>query len=669
MRKKPESQHHTDADVLTLPNGTVVDGSWLLERLREFGRAIDRNYQCFKSHGQEQAVRKVLAGDDALVLMPTGSGKSLVFLFPAWLARPSLTLVISPLRALMTQMAALEGPGCVALHTDVHKIDRAKAWTDLERGQAWVLLVSPEMLAAKEFQQKLVRMLRRVRRSIARFVVDEAHCVSDWGHDFRPHYWWVAHHLRTVEQSLNKSGSRGRTPRVLLTATANEHVLADIHHHFKEIDEHQIVRAAMERKELVLSAIRVRSASERKRLLLRFLKRQADRPLPAGVKRRGVVFNLEAVSKDDADVRPTRRGRERGRFPANEVVQQIVKGGFKRTFAYAARNMKAHERDEARREFEERATSSKGQVTTIVATSAFGMGLDFLHVCYIVHLHPRPSVSEYFQQVGRAGRDMAWPGSWAECLSLYSNDDWSYTARFAKAPATDGLVNAFTMPLHRWMYVWEQDGGDMSLCGAGGGRTKFSRLLQDLIQRRLVSEKPERARWPRGVMRYRLNMSRLRRNAAWAGEDGLFHLRDTKYRKAKRLRKVFRYLKIAARSQAGRYVILDQTDYNEDKAGTVLQRLNRWLDAGFLELRPKRGGQGQLWLRAHGSRLTDDMLRKVVKAGEAWALHRKEQVQEMRHVLRATGPVQRRKRVFEHFGEEEDSVWRVPGGLPDWLRK
>src|SRR5262249_13622905 len=154
--------------------------------------------------------------------------------FSAFLRPDELTVVISPLKALISQQDELL-PFGVGLTSET--LDRAAVWESLLAGKDHVLFISPEMLSNPGFHAKLARHLRRGRLKIGRFVVDEVHCLSDWGHDFRPHYWWTAHYLRLLEKQMPTSAkTRGHVPLLLLTATADSQVMRDIRQHFPEIE-------------------------------------------------------------------------------------------------------------------------------------------------------------------------------------------------------------------------------------------------------------------------------------------------------------------------------------------------------------------------------------------------------------------------------------------------
>ena len=312
----------------------------------------------------------------------------------------------------------------------------------------------------------------------------------------------------------------------------------------------------------------------------------------------------------------------------------------------------------------ETASSQKGRLTVVVATSAFGMGMDYDRIPFVSHLHPRTSVQEFWQQAGRAGRGMTPPLEWAECLSLHGEGDRSYVRRFAKAPGFDGILNSFTIPAHGWIYVWRK-GPDMCLETPKGRQSTFLKaVLEPLQEAGLASSRRERV--GRNSFRFRLDLDELRT----ARGKRVIHNVDLRLSKNSHLRKVLRYLRIAWQSKAGRFVELDMNDYRHDKAGTVLQRLNRWVDLGLLHFDRNPARSGTIRLALAKERLLSRDIRAVRREASRWEAHKRRLLHEMFLVLASRSPIQRRKKVLAAFHRGGEKVtFTVPDGVPRWLRK
>jgi ATP-dependent DNA helicase RecQ len=350
---------------------------------------------------QEEAVRHVVAGGDALVLMPTGGGKSLCYQVPA-LCRPGTAIVISPLIALMDdQVAALRqlGVAAAALHSECDPDEARKTAVALAAGGLDLLYVSPERLLGGLIERLDPRM-------IALFAIDEAHCVSQWGHDFRPEY-----------RALACLASRfPGVPRIALTATADLRTRADILASLAMPDARVFV-ASFHRPNLFLAAI----PKQRPRAqLAALLSRHRD---ASGIVYCGSRARTEQVA---------------ARLCADGVQAIVFHAGLARG-----------EKQAALRRFR------AGEAVVVVATIAFGMGIDRPDVRFVAHLDMPDSPEAYYQQIGRAGRD----GENAEALLLYGIEDIARARHFlARSQAPPSQIPALRTRLETMIALAETGG-------------------------------------------------------------------------------------------------------------------------------------------------------------------------------------------------------------------
>jgi ATP-dependent DNA helicase RecQ len=315
---------------------------------------------------QEGAIGRVVAGGDALVLMPTGAGKSLCYQVPA-LCRPGTAIVVSPLIALMDdQVASLRqlGVAAAALHSEVEPDQAAQAGRELEAGRLDLLYLSPERLLTAMTLERLAR------RRIALIAIDEAHCVSAWGHEFRPEYRGLAR-LAEVFPGV---------PRIALTATADPRTRTDILQAL-HMDDAAVFAASFHRENLHIAA---QAKEGETRELLDFLRERAGQ---AGIVYCGSRAKTERVAKRLAE-----KGLPSAAFHAglSALEKRVALGRFR-----------------------------SGEPVIVVATIAFGMGVDRPDVRFVVHLDMPDSPEAYYQQIGRAGRD----GDRADTLLLYGGED------------------------------------------------------------------------------------------------------------------------------------------------------------------------------------------------------------------------------------------------------
>ncbi|MEO8551488.1 MAG: ATP-dependent DNA helicase RecQ, partial [Kofleriaceae bacterium] len=360
--------------------------------------------------GQRDAVEAVLAGRDAVVLLPTGAGKSLCYQVPAVVgSREGLgtTIVISPLIALMNdQVGALAGRGVAvaALHSQCDDDARAETVARLLRGELALLYVSPERAVLDSFQ----RLLSRTR--IAMFAIDEAHCVSQWGHDFRPEY------MRLAELRATVPGA----PVIALTATATPRVLAEIARSL-ELRAPTIVRGDFRRPNLAFEVAE-----------------------PGGDAAR-VAATIDAL--DRADLRG-RIGAGRGivycstRKKAEAVAAELKKAGFSAGHYHAGRTALARERAQT--------GFALGRQRVLVATNAFGMGVDYPDVRVIVHFQAPGSLEAYYQEAGRAARD----GEPGHCLLLYGTGDLVTQRKIAEGGGRKAALDEALAGVARYATEW-----------------------------------------------------------------------------------------------------------------------------------------------------------------------------------------------------------------------
>ena len=319
----------------------------------------------FRPH-QEAVCRAVVEGRDVLLVMPTGAGKSLCYQLPG-LARGGTTLVVSPLIALMEdQVAKLQELGLRAerIHSGRDRADARAVGTAYLEGRLDFLFIAPERLRVPGFPEMLAR------RRPALVAIDEAHCISEWGHDFRPDYRLLGERLPALRPA----------PVVALTATATPRVQADIAEQLGLVSPGRFIHG-FRRTNIAIEAATVKAGADRTDVALRLLREPERRP--------AIVYA------------PTRKGAEE--------LAAVLSGDGRQAAAYHA-GMAAPQRDRVQAAF------LSGALDVIVATIAFGMGVDKPDVRTVVHTGMPSTVEGYYQEIGRAGRD----GKPSRAVLLYS---------------------------------------------------------------------------------------------------------------------------------------------------------------------------------------------------------------------------------------------------------
>ena len=366
------------------------------ERLREtFG------YPEFRD-GQSRVLSALTEGD-VLAVMPTGSGKSLCYVLPALAV--GRTLVVSPLIALMQdQVESLQAAGIAAtfINSNLDRAEQNRRYADFIAGRTALLYVAPERFANAAFTNGLAQA------GVNLLAVDEAHCISEWGHNFRPDYL----QLGPIHERLG-------SPRTLaLTATANPQVRRDIAVRLGIAGRATEVVTTVDRPNLTYGVERLDSVEARRRWIIDYARERRGLP--------GIVYAR------------TRRGVE-------EMAQALQDAGIPAEPYHAG--LPAPQRSRTQRAF------TIGTIPLIVATNAFGMGIDKPDVRYVIHLNMPGRLEAYYQEAGRAGRD----GEPSECTLLYARSDRRFQQQFIDDAHPDDVIVRETWK--NWVRMTEPETG------------------------------------------------------------------------------------------------------------------------------------------------------------------------------------------------------------------
>ncbi len=332
--------------------------------------------------GQLEAIRSILSGKDTLVLFPTGGGKSLTYQLPAVMSTNKTCIVISPLISLMKdQVDALGATGVSAtfINSSQDELDQMRSTSRLITGKIRLLYISPE----KALSDYFLKIFSQIQISF--IAVDEAHCISQWGHDFRQEY----RSLTKIRDACGKN-----IPVIAVTATATERVISDIWETLK-MNDPVVIKRSFYRKNLSFKVEFPDNEAEKESLLEKYLEKHRMNNKNSG---KAIIYCSTRARVD-------------------EVFQKLKNSGFKAGKYHAGRSATARENMQN--------SYFSGKVNILVATNAFGMGVDHPDIRLVVHYQTPSSLEHYFQEAGRAGRD----GENSECVLFFRNADLS-TQRF-----------------------------------------------------------------------------------------------------------------------------------------------------------------------------------------------------------------------------------------------
>ena len=366
---------------------------------KEIHSALDTvfGYKSFRLD-QEEIINRVLDQKDCLAIMPTGGGKSICYQIPA-IVSEGLTIVVSPLIALMNdQVAALHQVGvkAAALHSGIRQGESNGIFQEMKAGKLKLLYVSPERLMGGDFLNYLGNY------NISLFAIDEAHCVSVWGNDFRPEYI----KLKALKQSFP------RVPVIALTATADSTTQKDIVKQLGLADAKTFL-SSFERKNI---SVESRSGLKRIDQIIQFVKEEKGKA--------GIVYCLSRKSTE-------------------AVANKLQAKGIKASYYHAGMN--SDDRNQIQRNFQ------NDDLQIVCATIAFGMGIDKPNIRWVIHYNMPKNIEGYYQEIGRAGRD----GDPAKALLFYSWGDYLNLKKFIdEGDAEDHFKKVQSAKLERmWEYA------------------------------------------------------------------------------------------------------------------------------------------------------------------------------------------------------------------------
>jgi ATP-dependent DNA helicase RecQ len=408
-------------------------------------RALEKMREVFRLRelraGQADIMESVLAGRDTLAVMPTGSGKSLTYQVPA-LVLEGPTLVISPLLALIEdQYTKLKAAGVAIVRIDSTRTakERAADLAAVREGTVRIVMTTPESVNSPTMQEALAGV------KFSLFCVDEAHCVSQWGHDFRPSYLG----LRRAAEVL------GRPPILGLTATATPEISADVLVQLGMKDA-KVCRVSFHRPNLAFDVRKVAGEADKLRQLGKLIQR---------LRRPGIVYCATVRAVDELYV-----ALRHGKIPVERYNGKMT----------------TEEREKAQASF-----MQPGRKVVMLATNAFGLGIDKPDIRYIIHYQMPGSPESYVQEAGRAGRD----GKPARCVLLFQPDDIAIQEHFLKEAHP---TKAQARMVAEGLYAWSDEGKEVSVRDLALSMAlpeRRVRVILSVLEAMGVAEEVKASRW------------------------------------------------------------------------------------------------------------------------------------------------------------------------------
>ncbi len=375
-----------------LRNSPCLEGCEYCNEALDIYKGLKRffGFDSFRTYAgeplQEKAVGAAIAGKSLLAVFPTGGGKSITFQIPALMSGISskgLTVIISPLQSLMKdQVDNLEKANitdAVTINGLLDPIERAKSFERVENGSASILYISPESLRSKSIERLLLG------RNIVRFVIDEAHCFSSWGQDFRVDYLYIGDFIKALQEKKNLQYG---IPVSCFTATAKQKVIEDIRDYFRD--------------KLSLDLEVYSTGASRSNLHYRVFEKENEE------EKYNTIRDLIEEKNCPTIIYVSRT------YRAYSLAQRLTQDG------YTAKPY--HGKMEKQEKTENQDAFIRGEVQIMVATSAFGMGVDKKDVGMVIHFDISDSLENYIQEAGRAGRD---ENISADCFVLFNDEDLS----------------------------------------------------------------------------------------------------------------------------------------------------------------------------------------------------------------------------------------------------